>query len=124
MEAVGSVMTNKYSEGYPGTRYYGGNEFIDQAESLCQVNFPMYPEQSQQWCWPMLAIRQQPSHLYKLLCLVACTAEYQQGPDCMLISAAKAFASMFMHRFVCKLLPLQMHIAGSAASSLSLLPCL
>lgn len=36
MEAVGSVMTNKYSEGYPGTRYYGGNEFIDQAESLCQ----------------------------------------------------------------------------------------
>jgi glycine/serine hydroxymethyltransferase len=40
MEAVGSVMTNKYSEGYPGTRYYGGNEFIDQAESLCQVTFP------------------------------------------------------------------------------------
>jgi len=37
MEAVGSVMTNKYSEGYPGQRYYGGNEFIDQAESLCQV---------------------------------------------------------------------------------------
>ena len=37
MEAVGSVMTNKYSEGYPGTRYYGGNEFIDQAETLCQV---------------------------------------------------------------------------------------
>lgn len=39
MEAVGSVMTNKYSEGYPGARYYGGNEFIDQAESLCQVRF-------------------------------------------------------------------------------------
>jgi glycine hydroxymethyltransferase len=36
LEAVGSVMTNKYSEGYPGRRYYGGNEFIDQAESLCQ----------------------------------------------------------------------------------------
>ena len=35
MEAVGSVMTNKYSEGYPGARYYGGNEFIDMAESLC-----------------------------------------------------------------------------------------
>ena len=38
MEAVGSIMTNKYSEGYPGARYYGGNEFIDQAESLCQVD--------------------------------------------------------------------------------------
>jgi len=36
MEAVGSVMTNKYSEGYPGARYYGGNEFIDMAERLCQ----------------------------------------------------------------------------------------
>ena len=36
MEAVGSVMTNKYSEGYPGARYYGGNQFIDQSESLCQ----------------------------------------------------------------------------------------
>lgn len=35
-EAVGSVMSNKYSEGYPGARYYGGNEFIDQAEILCQ----------------------------------------------------------------------------------------
>ncbi len=38
MEAVGSVMTNKYSEGYPGARYYGGNEFIDEAELLCQVS--------------------------------------------------------------------------------------
>jgi len=29
MEALGSCLTNKYSEGYPGKRYYGGNEFID-----------------------------------------------------------------------------------------------
>jgi glycine hydroxymethyltransferase len=36
MEALGSPMQNKYSEGYPGARYYGGNEFIDMAESLCQ----------------------------------------------------------------------------------------
>ncbi|XP_077254245.1 serine hydroxymethyltransferase 3, chloroplastic-like isoform X2 [Tasmannia lanceolata] len=36
MEAVGSCLTNKYSEGLPGKRYYGGNEFIDQIESLCQ----------------------------------------------------------------------------------------
>jgi len=34
--ALGSVMSNKYSEGYPGARYYGGNEFIDMAETLCQ----------------------------------------------------------------------------------------
>eukprot|EP00842_Homolaphlyctis_polyrhiza_P005001 jgi/Hompol1/5501/HPOL_004479-RA len=36
MSALGSVMQNKYSEGYPGARYYGGNEIIDQAETLCQ----------------------------------------------------------------------------------------
>jgi len=35
-DALGSVMSNKYSEGYPNARYYGGNEFIDQAELLCQ----------------------------------------------------------------------------------------
>lgn len=36
LDTVGSVMTNKYSEGYPGARYYGGNEFIDMSERLCQ----------------------------------------------------------------------------------------
>jgi glycine hydroxymethyltransferase len=34
MEAAGSCMTNKYAEGYPGRRYYGGCQFVDQAESL------------------------------------------------------------------------------------------
>lgn len=34
LKAMGSVLTNKYSEGYPSKRYYGGNEFIDQAENL------------------------------------------------------------------------------------------
>jgi len=34
LEAMGSVLTNKYSEGYPGKRYYGGNEIIDQAENV------------------------------------------------------------------------------------------
>lgn len=34
MQATGSVLTNKYSEGYPGKRYYGGNEVIDEVETL------------------------------------------------------------------------------------------
>eukprot|EP00238_Polyblepharides_amylifera_P002036 CAMPEP_0196585604 /NCGR_PEP_ID=MMETSP1081-20130531/51294_1 /TAXON_ID=36882 /ORGANISM="Pyramimonas amylifera, Strain CCMP720" /LENGTH=496 /DNA_ID=CAMNT_0041907211 /DNA_START=82 /DNA_END=1572 /DNA_ORIENTATION=- len=36
MEVLGSCLTNKYSEGLPGQRYYGGNEYIDQVERLCQ----------------------------------------------------------------------------------------
>jgi hypothetical protein len=36
LDALGSVLSNKYSEGYPGARYYGGNENIDQIETLCQ----------------------------------------------------------------------------------------
>ncbi|KAI3448327.1 hypothetical protein Pfo_004992 [Paulownia fortunei] len=36
MEALGSHLTNKYSEGVPGARYYGGNQYIDEIETLCR----------------------------------------------------------------------------------------
>lgn len=36
MDCLGSCLTNKYSEGYPGRRYYGGNEIIDQIENLAR----------------------------------------------------------------------------------------
>ena len=49
MEACGSILTNKYSEGLPGARYYGGNEYIDRIELLCQRRaleaFHLNPEQ-------------------------------------------------------------------------------
>ncbi|KCV72140.1 glycine hydroxymethyltransferase [Fonticula alba] len=49
LDALGSVMQNKYSEGYPNARYYGGNEFIDQSELLCQKRalaaFNLNPEE-------------------------------------------------------------------------------
>ena len=34
LEAMGSVLTNKYAEGYPGKRYYGGCEVVDESERL------------------------------------------------------------------------------------------
>jgi hypothetical protein len=37
LAALGSVLTNKYSEGYPGRRYYGGQEFTDQIEELART---------------------------------------------------------------------------------------
>ena len=36
MTVLGSILTNKYSEGTPGKRYYGGNQIIDKIETLCQ----------------------------------------------------------------------------------------
>jgi glycine hydroxymethyltransferase len=49
LDALGSVLSNKYSEGYPGARYYGGNENIDQVELLCQKRaleaFKLNPEE-------------------------------------------------------------------------------
>lgn len=64
LESVGSVMTNKYSEGYPGARYYGGNEFIDMSESLCQQRaleaFRLNPEE---WGVNVQALSGSPSNL-------------------------------------------------------------
>ena len=36
MQVLGTCLTNKYAEGTPGKRYYGGNEVIDEIERLCQ----------------------------------------------------------------------------------------
>ncbi|KAJ3191466.1 Serine hydroxymethyltransferase, cytosolic [Irineochytrium annulatum] len=65
MDALGSVMQNKYSEGYPGARYYGGNEFIDQAEILCQKRaleaFSLDPAK---WGVNVQALSGAPANLY------------------------------------------------------------
>ncbi|KAF2753713.1 SHMT-domain-containing protein [Pseudovirgaria hyperparasitica] len=65
LDALGSVMQNKYSEGYPGARYYGGNEFIDQAEILCQQRalqaFHLNPEQ---WGVNVQPLSGSPANLY------------------------------------------------------------
>ena len=40
MQAMGSVLTNKYAEGYPGRRYYGGCEIVDQAAKVAGIPAP------------------------------------------------------------------------------------
>jgi len=50
LEALGSIMTNKYSEGQPGARYYGGNEHIDRMELLCkQRALELFKLNSEEW---------------------------------------------------------------------------
>ena len=50
MQALGSCMTNKYSEGLPGARYYGGNEHIDRMEILCQTRaLSLFGLESKDW---------------------------------------------------------------------------
>ncbi len=48
MEAMGSVLTNKYAEGYPGKRYYGGCEVVDQSEQIAIDNLTQELRQMQQ----------------------------------------------------------------------------
>ncbi|THZ82939.1 SHMT-domain-containing protein [Aureobasidium pullulans] len=65
LDALGSVMQNKYSEGYPGARYYGGNEHIDEAERLCQQRalqaFRLDPEK---WGVNVQPLSGSPANLY------------------------------------------------------------
>ena len=50
MEAQGSVLTNKYAEGYPGKRYYGGCEHVDVVEDIARDRVKNSSEQNMQMC--------------------------------------------------------------------------
>ncbi|KAJ2971272.1 hypothetical protein NQ176_g7775 [Zarea fungicola] len=65
LDALGSVMQNKYSEGYPGARYYGGNEFIDQSERLCQQRaLEAFSLDAKNWGVNVQALSGAPANLY------------------------------------------------------------
>ncbi|KAI8051954.1 serine hydroxymethyltransferase-domain-containing protein [Syncephalis plumigaleata] len=64
MEALGSIMQNKYSEGYPGARYYGGNEWIDASERLCQKRaLEAFQLDSNRWGVNVQALSGSPANL-------------------------------------------------------------
>ncbi|KAM4065947.1 serine hydroxymethyltransferase [Hirsutella rhossiliensis] len=65
LDALGSVMQNKYSEGYPGARYYGGNEFIDKSERLCQRRaLELFGLDAKNWGVNVQALSGAPANLY------------------------------------------------------------
>ena len=58
-------MQNKYSEGYPGARYYGGNEYIDEAERLCQTRaLQTFGLTSDEWGVNVQPLSGSPANLY------------------------------------------------------------
>lgn len=65
MDLLGSEMQNKYSEGYPGERYYGGNEYIDMAEHLCQTRaLEAFGLNSESWGVNVQSLSGAPANLY------------------------------------------------------------
>ena len=58
MEAAGSALTNKYAEGYPGKRYYGGCEFVDEPMPIQLYTRLCWNREILSWAWicPMEAI--------------------------------------------------------------------
>ncbi|KAI4183481.1 MAG: hypothetical protein L6R41_005367 [Letrouitia leprolyta] len=65
LDALGSVMQNKYSEGYPGARYYGGNEHIDESERLCQKRaLETFRLNEEEWGVNVQPLSGSPANLY------------------------------------------------------------
>lgn len=85
-ECVGSCLANKYSEGYPGRRYYGGNEFIDDIERLCQKRaLEAYKLDSEKW-----GVNVQPYSGKSLMCMFS---------NCMMYSLCAWHAICFYEVF-------------------------
>jgi glycine hydroxymethyltransferase len=64
LEALGSELNNKYSEGYPGKRYYGGNEIIDKVENLCiERALKLFGLNSEKWHVNVQALSGSPANL-------------------------------------------------------------
>ncbi len=62
--ALGSELTNKYAEGYPGKRYYGGNEVIDDVETLCQNRaLKLFKLNPKNWAVNVQALSGSPANL-------------------------------------------------------------
>lgn len=71
LDALGSELTNKYAEGYPGHRYYGGNEISDKVENLCKARaLKLFKLSPRKWHANVQALSGSPANLAVYLALV------------------------------------------------------
>lgn len=71
LEALGSVLTNKYAEGYPGARYYGGNQIADKVENLCkQRALELFGLDETEWAVNVQPLSGSPANVAVYLALV------------------------------------------------------
>ena len=81
MECLGSCLTNKYSEGQAGKRYYGGNEFIDQAEELCRNRaLAAFKAEPSKWGVNVQPLSGSPANMYVYSALLKPHDRYSPEP--------------------------------------------
>ena len=71
LKALGSELTNKYAEGYPAARYYGGNEIVDQIENLCKKRaLSLFKLNTKKWSVNVQPLSGSPANLAVYLAVV------------------------------------------------------
>jgi len=90
LQALGSVFTNKYAEGYPGKRYYGGNEFVDQVENLARERaLGLFKLSSEDWSVNVQPYSGSPANLAVYLALVPAGDPASAAPSAEVATGVK-----------------------------------